>query len=510
MAGTNIDVSGYQKWEKVVMPDGTTLYAVPGTGYAYDPFLSHAKGRSVFRQNPKAAIDAQNKAQKQADNARSPLGQIAPIGYGIGGTLAGAYAIDRLGPTHTQPVPLGNGKVGLFDGKTVTNLDGTPIASTATNTIPGAPTTGTGQAFMSSAMPPGSVPAVPVGAEPVMTPVSPGFYNQSPSTMSTAQNFLSSAAPYLQGGLGALGAYQGYQNFQNGDKIGGGLGMATGAANMINAYGGAGSATAGSALPYLNAALGAYQGYNILNNDLTTDSDKATKLQQQIGRSVADYYTFGGASLADNWARKQGALKPVFSAVDKIDKWANPVTILADRFGSSKGGDQLFRDQARKEWKANGILDDNYMGELADGSKFDFGKDGKGLTEINYDDSTTQKAIGLANTLSNAEGFTGKATPLIAKLYTGAAMSNANGDYETARQNIQHFAAQRGLTPDTLSAQLQQLKDDGKLTDSEFQVYNNNVNEIFRPAAPTMQPTLSNPNPAEVGKTLAARINARK
>jgi len=82
------DYSRYQEWEKVVMPNGETYYVVPGhPAYVLDKTASNATGRTVFRNNPKPAIDEAEAKKRQQDELinqekfnRSPMGQLLPIG----------------------------------------------------------------------------------------------------------------------------------------------------------------------------------------------------------------------------------------------------------------------------------------------------------------------------------------------------------------------------------------------------------------------------------------------
>lgn len=96
MAGTPIDVSKYREWETVKTPEGGVLYIVPDSEWAYDPVLSASKGRSVFRKNPKAAMDAQQRQEDLAEQAADPMNQLLPIAGGVAGTVGGAYAVNSL------------------------------------------------------------------------------------------------------------------------------------------------------------------------------------------------------------------------------------------------------------------------------------------------------------------------------------------------------------------------------------------------------------------------------
>ena len=102
------DYSQYMNWEPVQMPNGEVYYVVPGyQGYVLDPVASNASGRKVFRRNPKAELEAYQKEQaykdqaiKQELQAKSPLGQLMPVGAGLAGTVAANY----LNPVAADPL----------------------------------------------------------------------------------------------------------------------------------------------------------------------------------------------------------------------------------------------------------------------------------------------------------------------------------------------------------------------------------------------------------------------
>lgn len=74
-----IDYADYGRWEKIVGSSGQTYYKVPGTGFLYDPFLSDMKKRPVIFTDPRAKAEKLRKQEKMAEDAASPMGQIAPV-----------------------------------------------------------------------------------------------------------------------------------------------------------------------------------------------------------------------------------------------------------------------------------------------------------------------------------------------------------------------------------------------------------------------------------------------
>ena len=109
---TGMDFSQYATWNKVTTPSGGTYYAVPGSSFVYDPFMSMLKGRPVLWRNPTPQLQAEAEAKEQQEklakaqaDAMSPAGQLLPIAGGTAGTIGAAYAIDALLSGGTAAVP---------------------------------------------------------------------------------------------------------------------------------------------------------------------------------------------------------------------------------------------------------------------------------------------------------------------------------------------------------------------------------------------------------------------
>ena len=248
-------------------------------------------------------------------------------------------------------------------------------------------------------------------------------------------------------GLGVLGAvqlYGGYQAYQQGDFVGAGMGAVGGGTAIAAA---AGSTTALDALPVVGAVTGVYTGY---------------KTAEMVGDAPAggqrnSSATIGGASAGAGIGAGIGSVVPVVGTVAGAIVGGiigAAAGFASSFFGSSKDKYQMMRDQGRGFLKEHGILDENYLGTLADGSKFDFGKDGKGQVKLDYDDPTTGESIAFADVLAGAEGFSGNAREGMANLYAGAALSNAGGDAKKVKENFTHFAQQRGLNADAVQNEL--------------------------------------------------------
>jgi len=160
-----------------------------------------------------------------------------------------------------------------------------------------------------------------------------------PAGPAEGTTFTQGAGQVAQGALGAYQAYNGYNQYQEGDKVGGGLNMAAGGANVASA---AGSSTASSAGPYLSAALGAYNTYNALRGEGTA-AQRSNEGSKAIATAVADFYTFGGASLAKKAFSKEvgkidSVVDPIMGRKD-VQQWTNPLLYHAARLmGESTRG----------------------------------------------------------------------------------------------------------------------------------------------------------------------------
>lgn len=124
---------------------------------------------------------------------------------------------------------------------------------------------------------------------------------------------------YLQYAGYALAAYNTYKaltdkNATKKEKTIAATQAGLGAAQTYNASAG------GSYGPWLAAAQGAVGSYDAVTNKKLTDEQKTRAVAHNVGMTVANYYTFGLAGLADAFARSQWG-----GTMGKVDKflWEN-------------------------------------------------------------------------------------------------------------------------------------------------------------------------------------------
>jgi len=280
-----------------------------------------------------------------------------------------------------------------------------------------------------------------------------------------------------QGGLALAQMYQGYKSLKEGNKVGGGINLAAGAGNLAVTTG----ATSGAyVVPGLNIAAGAYGGYQTAQ--ALGDMAAGTKRTQTgvvggassgaaigagIGSIVPGVGTAIGAGI--------GAL--VGATAGAIGSWT----------GSSKGKAQFMRDNIRKVLQQNNLLDQNFQGTLADGSKYDFGVDGKALKWKEIDKvaesnpNSWKAVIPLTDALATAYGFVGQRASDISAWYGKAAVSNAKDDPTTAIANAKHFAQQQGITFDMIKGKLDEAIRDNRITQSQYDYYLGGAQQLQGP-----------------------------
>ena len=126
--------------------------------------------------------------------------------------------------------------------------------------------------------------------------------------------------------------------------------------------------------------------------------------------------------------------------------------------------------------KDAGILDDKYKGTLADGTKFDFGVDGKPLSWKEFDKRLEEtpsygETVALTDAMVTGMGLSGKTRSDINLLFSRAAQSNAGNDYGVAKNNVLHFANQLGITSDVIKANTQKQFDENNISQSQYDTY---------------------------------------
>ena len=415
--------------------------------------------------------------QEEAEKAQQQ-GQLAQVGGMVGGSALAGWAYNGF----KMPEFL-KGKA-----PTTTPTTNAPTATAPTAAVPGAPTpnasmpsaptpssAGTGaSSFAKNFTPldPGKVPAgqpVPDGMTAIQSNMD-GTIQVVPTESLSDSSFMDSVNwdAVGSGGMAALSAYQAYKSYQSGDKIGAGISGASAVSLGAQAANQAGMSFAGSqsmaaAAPYLGAAAGVYQGYQTAKMIGDTAAGSQRTKQGALG-GAASGAMIGGAVGGPIGLAIGAAVGGLAGAVGS---WT----------GSKKGKAQFMRDGIRGVLQEGGVLDDKFQGTLADGTKYDFGKDGSTLKwkEIDKISSAQPKAwngaVPLADALAASYGFVGQKASDLAAWYAKGAVSNAGDDAGVAQKNMQHFAKQQGITYDMVKAKLDEAKKDNRISQSQYDYY---------------------------------------
>ncbi len=211
-----IDFSQFGSWEKIEAPTGAVYYIVPGTGYVYDPFMSSQKGRPVLWQNPKPEYEKRKEAEKKANKAASPEGQLLPLAGIVAGTVGAKHVVDWLGPTTAQDKFLG----ALAEEKLKDLAVKESIEQTTTQALAPEATTTAG-AFTTG------LSGAPVGVQSLAD----GSVLMSDGTIQAATQSVGTTGaeaaigvtPYLGAAGAALGGYGVYNAIENNDPLSGGI-----------------------------------------------------------------------------------------------------------------------------------------------------------------------------------------------------------------------------------------------------------------------------------------------
>ena len=439
----------------------------------------------------------QQEQAKESGRARQ-AGQLGQVGGTVAGAYVGKEAYRALFPAKeaadvAKPVADATSGAGAVSGT---------AGGTAGS---GAPLGGALQQAMT--VPQGNVVpqggAIPSGYEAVGsapnggTIVAPkGAVQSLPPTAQTDAGFLAGVdwAKVGQGAAGAAQLYSAYKAAQNKDYAGAGIYGTAGAANLAAATGAmsTGTGTLGATVvPGANLLAGGYGAYQTA--EMT--GNMAAGKQRDIAASVGGLSAGAGLGGAAAGAIYGSAAGPVGMAIGAAIGLA--AGYLGSKFGSSKNKAQATRDAIRKGLKENKILDDNYMGTLADGSTYDFGKDGSTLKWKEIDKIAAanpeawKEAVELSDALVAGYNFVGQNNSNISIMYAKGAISNANNDPAVAAANMKHFARQQGFTYDQIKEKLDAAKGENRINDSQYNYYLGGARKLFdgapagAPGAPT-------------------------
>jgi hypothetical protein len=247
------------------------------------------------------------------------------------------------------------------------------------------------------------------------------------------------------------------------------------------------------------AAAVAYGVHSLVQTgEAAQDMPKSQRGQNTLGQTTLAGAAIGGGAVA--LAASMGAAGSVVPGVGTAIGAAVGLAIGAVMMetGTGKGTGQIMRDGWRKGLKEGGVLDDGYNVTLADGTKYDMGRDGgdklpnkgtnkDGNTErhtfdVDWSNELAVESIpdghlfaiatGLDPTENEAHGLfqRGMAQGL------NAATSNATS-IDDVRANYR--AMLKDVDPSVVANRVEELRISNKISEQEYGVYLDRTNKIF-------------------------------
>lgn len=427
------------------------------------------------------AIGAASSAYQayQASQAAETGGQAVAQGGGQAATQGGAQAAS------------GGGSSAATQGATAV---GTPVATAAAAELT-TPATGVAAPELVSAT--GVVPSSAPSAAPVASTAAPAAASTAaPTAAATGATVTETGLIAAETAPSAIGG-------------GGGItlaeGTGTGAAAGTSTWGAALSAYA---LPAAIVATAIMAAMNLAEHGDEIFSGTATDWE---AASVTDPWgymvsqgIFGGSDLGEalvtnygNVLFEQGSDSAMIANLATLTPYS--VAALGNHiFGSGKSKKQQWRDKLRDFGEEIGLFTKNNKGDgshlvqLADGSYYDIGKDGKNRIEnygqnvngetdrftydIDWSDPRTGEVIGYLNPL--AFMIYGESSGQMIGHLANAAISN-NNSLSDSKDNIKHFAESAGIDYDKGVAILQQQQANGTITQQDYLIFLNGWNELM-------------------------------
>jgi hypothetical protein len=325
-----------------------------------------------------------------------------------------------------------------------------------------------------------------------------GGTQQVPTESLNDSSFWSSVdwGQVAQGGLALAQMYGAYKAYKSGDKAGAGISGAAAAGNLAVATG----ATSGAyVVPGLNILAGGYQGYQTAEalGDMAAGA-KRTRTGV-IGGATSGAAT--GAGIGAFLGPKGAAIGAGIGAL--VGGTAGGIGAVT---GSSKKKPQMTRDAIRKVLTQNNILDEKAQGSLADGTLYDFGKDGSHMKWKNIDKvaeanpNAWSPAVGLTDALATAYGYVGQKASDISAWYAKAAVSNANDNPEVAKANARHFAKQQGITFEGVKQKLDSALKDNRVSQGQYDYYLSNARDLTAGPTQTEKQIVARPAAGKVAR----------
>jgi hypothetical protein len=440
----------------------------------------------------------EEQARQQANQAQSNA--LAQTGGTIGGILIGQEAMrgfPNVKDLFKQPTYDPSGSIGITRPVPGQTLDLDALAAQQQGSM----------GLNAGSKTPVTPKVIKVEGTTATVELPNGSVQQVPSEALNNQSFWSDIdwGKVGQGGAGALQLYQAYKSIQDKDYAGAGIYGTAGTANVAasglagtGAQTAAGEALGGYLVPGANILVGGYGAYKTAE----TTGSMAAGSQRDVAATI------GGAG--SGLALGLGAAGAAALAGAQLGVWAGPIGMAVGAlagyagsraFGSKKGKAQFMRDSVRSVLQDRGILNEKFQGTLADGSNYDFGKDGstlkwKEIDKIAEKQPTAWNAtVPLTDALAAAYGFVGQKASDISAWYAKGAVSNAKDDANVAIKNAQHFAQQQNITFDQIKAKLDEAIKDERINQNQYDYYLGGARQLTAGVQPQRGPQTRPPAP---------------
>ena len=310
--------------------------------------------------------------------------------------------------------------------------------------------------------------------------------------------------------LTILQAYQVADNWEDAGSFDKAIGIANVTTGVYATYAASqaaatGAAVAGAAyIPYVGAVIQAAGAINSAQSVLSQTEDlPRSQAPEEAGRAFSSIHASiaaPGAGIASNLfnLNKDETLALQTIATGGLNLVHAAIGATLGSFGSGKGSGQKIRDRWRENLTGAEVIDGSHHVTLADGSKYDIGKDGghklqnvgqniDGSTErstfdVDFSNPIAVSSIpsshvfSIATGINPTEGFDGFSK--IAAQGLNAATSNANSPAEV-KANYKSMLEANGQTAQTVMFRMQILRATNQINDHHFRTYSKEVSEIF-------------------------------
>lgn len=183
-----------------------------------------------------------------------------------------------------------------------------------------------------------------------------------------------------------------------------------------------------------------------------------------------------GKGLYDTYNNKQGdpfsRAQAGFSTMGASEAYR----LGSKMFAGKTNRDQLQRDAVRNDLRSTGFIDNSYNVSLADGRKFDIGKDGSSKAyNVDFTKDGAKDAVGATQGLAAILAGSGKAKDDLAGYLANAAMSSGKYNADDSRA----LYAKAGIDKQKAFDATNEMANSGQIDHATKAAYQNSFNSLF-------------------------------